>query len=84
MDETQSLKELRRAIDRMVRAKEKVVTSLTRDRAQLTAVDAKIEKATERYDMASETVEQLEGKVDKYADTIEDCEQALNKVSFWL
>ena len=75
-----SVKELRKAIDRMAKQRDKLVVSLGRDGQQLAAIDSKIGSLTTRYDTASRRVDEFEATLEKYDETIGETEATFNKV----
>ena len=78
-----SIKELRRAIDRMVKQRDRLQVSLGRDKQQLAALDAKILTLGSRFDTASRRVEEMEATIEKYDETIGESEAAFGKVDLY-
>ena len=77
-----SIKELRKAVDRMVKQRDKLQVSLGRDKQQLTVLDSKLQTMSTRYETAGRRVEEFEAVIEKYDDTISESELAFNKVQY--
>lgn len=75
-----SVKELRRAIDRMAKQRDRLKVSLAKDQQQQAALNSKLEGLSARYETSSRRVEEFEAVLEKYDDTISESEAAFAKV----
>lgn len=75
-----SIKELRKAIDKMTKMRDRAVLALGKDKAQLTAVESRINTAGQRHEQMAQRVEELAEKLQGYDDTIGESEQAYKKI----
>jgi septal ring factor EnvC (AmiA/AmiB activator) len=76
-----SIKELRQAISLMVRQRDRLVQSLSRDNQQMASLNAKIKASGDRFEQVSKRVEDIEMTLEKYDDTINESEMTFKKVS---
>lgn len=78
--EENSIRELRKAIDRLVKTRDRIANGLVRDKGQLSTLQSKIEKTTERVESLATRTETLEGTIEDYEQTIADRELEYKKI----
>ena len=65
----------------MVRQRDRLVQSLSRDNQQMASLNAKIKASGDRFEQVSKRVEDIEMTLEKYDDTINESEMTFKKVS---